>query len=134
MKDLRKCQPSNPMHTFFKKLLVHNKNQIFSLLPCADPSLRAIALRSRMTGAGSVGAMRLITKAQGYRAPPCGGRWILRSKRRKESACIKSYRLYTILDNHTYGSIYSSHNLSFHLYFTRSPSPDCRRELPPQGA
>ena len=38
-----------------------------------------------------------------------------------------------ILDNHAY-SIYLSRNLSFYLYYTRSPSPDFRRELPPQGA
>ena len=61
------------MHTFFKKLLVHNKNQIFSLLPCADPSLRADALRSRMTSAGGVGAMRLITKAQVTDSLPAEG-------------------------------------------------------------
>ena len=30
--------------------------------------------------------------------------------------------------------IYSSRNLSLHLYYTHSPSPDFRRELPPQGA
>ena len=43
---------------------------------------------------------------------------------------MKSYKPYTILDNHAYG-IYSSHNLSLLLYYTRSPSPDFRRELPP---
>ena len=34
---------------------------------------------------------------------------------------MKFYKPYTILDNHAYG-IYSSHNLSFYLYYTRSPS------------
>ena len=89
---------------------------------------------------------RYITKAQvteslpaeGCREPQAahggsGTPWWLASARRKESACIQSYRLYTILDNHAY-SIYPSHNLSLHLDYTRSPSPDFRRELPPQGA
>ena len=34
---------------------------------------------------------------------------------------MKSYKPYTILDNHDY-RIYLSHNLSLHLYYTRSPS------------
>ena len=34
---------------------------------------------------------------------------------------MKSYRPYTILDNHASG-IYSSRNLSLLLYYTRSPS------------
>ena len=62
-----------------------------------------------------------------------GTPWWLASARRKESTCIQSYRLYMILNNHVY-RIYLSRNLSLHLDYTRSPSPDLRRELPPQGA
>ena len=130
VKDLAQAPTARPdVYLFLKSYFCITKIRFItptvrrSFTPC-------IALRSRMTGAGSVRRNAIDNKSAGYRKPPCGGRW-LASARRKESACMKSYKPYTILDNHAYG-IYSPHNLSFYLYYTHSPSPDFRRELPPQ--
>ena len=119
------------IRTFFKKVTCTKKSFFHSYRAQILHSVQSTAFEDDKRRESRLDMID--NKSVGYREPPCGGRW-LASARRKESACIKSYRLYTILDNHTYGSIYSSHNLSLHLYYTHSPSPDFRRELPPQGA